>query len=44
MFKIKKFLIIFLIPFFTSPLESKEPTKLITETMNDDDWEEIDTQ
>ena len=35
MFKIKKFLIIFLIPFFTSPLESKEPTKLITEIVNE---------
>ena len=34
MFKIKKFLIIFLIPFFTTPLESKEPAKLISEIMN----------
>ena len=35
MFKIKKFLIIFLIPFLTSPLASKEPTTLITEIVNE---------
>ena len=35
MFKIKKFLIIFLIPFFTTPLESKEPAKLISEIVNE---------
>jgi len=35
MFKIKKFLIIFLIPFFTTPLSSKEPTTLISEIVNE---------
>ena len=35
MFKIKKFLIIFLIPFLTTPLASKEPTILITEIVNE---------
>ena len=35
MFKIKKFLIIFLIPFLTTPLVSKEPTTLITEIVNE---------
>ena len=35
MFKIKKFLIIFLIPFLTTPLASKEPTTLITEIVNE---------
>ncbi len=35
MFKIKKFLIIFLISFFTTPLASKEPTLLITEIVNE---------
>ena len=35
MFKIKKFLIIFLISFLTSPLASKEPTTLITEIVNE---------
>jgi len=35
MFKIKKFLIIFLIPFLTTPLSSKEPTTLITEIVNE---------
>ena len=35
MFKIKKFLIIFLIPFFTTTLASKEPTTLITEIVNE---------
>jgi phospholipid transport system substrate-binding protein len=35
MFKIKKFLIIFLIPFLTTPLACKEPTVLITEIVNE---------
>ena len=35
MFKLKKFLIIFLIPLFTTSLESKEPTKLISEIVNE---------
>ena len=35
MFKIKKFLIIFLISFLTTPLASKEPTTLITEIVNE---------
>jgi phospholipid transport system substrate-binding protein len=35
MFKIKKFLIIFLITFLTTPLASKEPTILITEIVNE---------
>ena len=35
MFKIKIFLIIFLIPFLTTPLASKEPTTLITEIDNE---------
>ncbi len=35
MFKIKKFLIILLIPFVTTPLASKEPTILITEIVNE---------
>ena len=35
MFKIKKFLIILLIPFLTTPLASKEPTTLITEIVNE---------
>ena len=35
MFKIKKFLIIVLIPFLTTPLASKEPTTLITEIVNE---------
>ena len=35
MFKIKKFLIIFLIPFLTTSLASKEPTTLITEIVNE---------
>ena len=35
MFKIKKFLIIFLISFSTTPLASKEPTTLITEIVNE---------
>ena len=35
MFKIKKFLIILLIPFLTTPLASKEPTILITEIVNE---------
>ena len=35
MFKIKKFLIIFLIPFLTTPLASKEPTTLITEIVDE---------
>ena len=35
MFKIKKFLIIVLIPFLSTPLGSKEPTTLITEIVNE---------
>ena len=35
MFKIKKFIIILLIPFLTTPLASKEPTILITEIVNE---------
>tara|TARA_A100001011_G_scaffold24876_1_gene24650 strand:- start:42 stop:632 length:591 start_codon:yes stop_codon:yes gene_type:complete len=35
MFKIKKFIIIFLIPFLTTPLASKEPTLLIKEIVNE---------
>ena len=35
MFKIKKFLIIFLITFLTTPLVSKEPTTLINEIVNE---------
>ena len=35
MFKIKKILIIFLIPFLTTPLASKEPTLLIKEIVNE---------
>ena len=35
MFKIKKFIIIILIPFLTTPLASKEPTTLITEIVNE---------
>ncbi len=35
MFKIKKFIIILLIPFLTTPLASKEPTTLITEIVNE---------
>ena len=35
MFKIKKFLIIVLITFLSSPLASKEPTTLITEIVNE---------
>ena len=35
MFKIKIFLIIFLIPFLTTPLASKEPTTLIAEIVNE---------
>ena len=35
MFHIKKFLIIFFITSLTTPLASKEPTKLITEIVNE---------
>ena len=35
MFKIKKFLIIVLIPFLATPLASKEPTTLIAEIVNE---------
>ena len=35
MLKIKKFIIIFLVPFLTTPLASKEPTILITEIVNE---------